>query len=52
MGGPRRHYPKGNKSDRGRQIPYDFSYMWNLKNKNKQKNQAHRYREQINGCQR
>ena len=22
-----------NKSDREKQIPYDFTYMWNLKNK-------------------
>ena len=31
-------------------ILYDLTYMWNL-NKN-QKHQAHRYREQIGGCQR
>lgn len=29
--------------DRERQIPYDFTYIWNLKNKTKQK-QTHRYR--------
>ena len=28
--GPRGHYAK---SDRGRQILYDFTYMWNLNNK-------------------
>ena len=36
-----------------RQIPYDFTYMWNLKNttkKQKQK-QIHKYREQTDGCQ-
>ena len=26
------HYAKGNKSDRERQILYDITYMWNLKN--------------------
>ena len=31
MGGPQRHYTKWNTSDRGRQIPYDLSYMWTLK---------------------
>ena len=29
-----------------RQIPYDFTYMWNLKNK------THRSREQVGGYQR
>ena len=33
MDGPREHYAKGNKSDRERQIPYDFTYVWNLKSK-------------------
>ena len=33
MDGPRKYYAKWNKSDRERQIPYDFTYMWNLKNK-------------------
>jgi len=37
MGGPRGYYAKWNKSERKRQIPYDFIYMWYLKNKtNKQ----------------
>ena len=27
------HYAKWNKSDRERQILYDITYMWNLKNK-------------------
>ena len=39
---------------RERQIPYDFTYTWNLKNKiNKQtkQRQLHRYREQTDGCQ-
>ena len=35
---PRRYYTKGNKADRERHIPCDFTYMWNLKNKiNKRK---------------
>ena len=36
-------------------IPYDFTYIWNLKNKiNKQTKlkQNHRYRKQTDGCQR
>ena len=35
------HYAKWSKLDRERQILYDFSYMWNLKN-----TQIHRKREQ------
>ena len=31
MNGPWGHYVKWKKSDRGRQIPYDLTYMWNLK---------------------
>ena len=31
MDGPRGYYAKWNMSDRERQIPYDFTYMWNLK---------------------
>ena len=27
------YYAKSNKSDRERQTLYDFTYMWNLKNK-------------------
>ena len=52
--GPRGYYAKWHKSDRERQIPYDFTYMWNIKSKiskqTKQK-QTHRYREQIEGWQ-
>ena len=33
MHGPRWYYVKWNKSDRKIQIPHDFTYMWNLKNK-------------------
>ena len=35
--------------DRKRQIPYDFTYMWNLIKQTKQK-QTHRYREQTGIC--
>lgn len=31
--GPWRHYAKGNKSKK-RQMLYDMTYLWNLKNKN------------------
>ena len=31
MGGPRGYYVKWNKLNRERQILYDFTYMWNLK---------------------
>ena len=40
MDGLRGYYAKWNKSVRERQIPYDFTYMWNLKgNINEQTNQ-------------
>lgn len=40
MGGPREYYAKCNMSDRERQRPYDFTYMWKLKSKaNEQKTQ-------------
>ena len=32
MDGPWGHYAKWSKSDRERQILYDITYMWNLKN--------------------
>ena len=34
--GEAREYNKRNKSVRERHIPYDFSYMWNLRNKTKE----------------
>ena len=37
MDGSWGHYAKWNKSDRERQISYDFTYMWNLKNKQPKK---------------
>ena len=33
MGGPGEHYTKWNKPVKERQIPYDFTHMWNLMNK-------------------
>ena len=33
MDGTWRHYTKWNKSDGGRQIPYNLTYLWNLKEK-------------------
>ena len=38
-----------------KQVPYDFTYMWNLISKTNEKikqNQTDRYREQTGGCQR
>ena len=32
MDGPRDHHTKQSKSDRERQILYDITYMWNIKN--------------------
>ena len=34
------YYVKWNKSDRDEQIPYDFTYMWNLKNKTNEQTEA------------
>ena len=48
MDGPRGHCTKCNKSGRERQIPYDLTYVWNLKSK---QNQVLRYKERI-GLQR
>ena len=31
MDGPRDYHTKWNKSEKERQIPYDITYMWNLK---------------------
>ena len=35
-----------------KQIPYDFTYMWNLKKQNRRTKQTHRYKEQTGSCQR
>jgi len=47
QGSPWGHYAKSNKSDKDRQTPYDLIYMWNILKK-----ETHRYREQIDACQR
>ena len=31
MDGPREYHTKGSKSERQRQIPYNITYLWNLK---------------------
>ena len=39
--------PRGseeNRPDRGRQIPYNFTYMWNLKNKTNEQAKQQRIR--------
>ena len=55
MDRPGRYYAKWNKSDIERQISYDFTHTWNIKNKQKnqinlkkqtKQKQTHRYREQ------
>ena len=50
------HYAKWNKSDRGRQILYDMTYMWSLKkiqmNLFTKPKQTHRHRKQTYGYQR
>ena len=33
LDGPRGYYAKWSRSDRERQMPYDFTDMWNLKTK-------------------
>ena len=47
------YYTQWNKSDKERQIPYDFTYMWSLKNKKNEQTkwkQTHKYRKQTDGC--
>ena len=39
MDGPRGYYTKLNKSDRERQMIYDFIYMWNIKKMKQKKKQ-------------
>ena len=53
MDRPRGCHVKWNKSDRERQIPYDFVYTGNSKTRKKATPyQVHRYRVQIDGYQR
>ena len=49
MDANRDHHTKRSKSER--QIPYDITYMWNLKyNTNISMNEKQTHREQICGC--
>ena len=58
----REYNTEWNKSVRGREIPYDFTHMWNLRQKKKQRRKEERekqtkkqtlhYRQQIDGYQR
>ena len=53
VGGRGGHFDKCNKSDRKRQMPYDFIYMWTLKNEmNEQpeEKQTHGFREHTDVC--
>ena len=54
MDGPRGHCAKWNNQwDWERQVPYDFTYMWNLKKKTSEQRklkQTHRYRNHTGGA--
>ena len=51
MDAPRGYYAEWTMSNRERQIPYDFIYMWNVKNKmHEQTKQKQTHRGQTN-CQ-
>ena len=52
MARPWGHYAKWDKSGRERKIPYDLTYMWNLKETKIQKTQTHRRRDQTCDYQR
>ena len=55
MDGPGDYYAEWNKPVRERQIPYDFTDLWNLINKIKLMNKIeteHGYMEQTDSCQR
>ena len=48
------YHTKGNNLERERQIPYDITYMWNLKcgtNESIYKTETDRHRQQTCGCQ-
>ena len=54
MIGPKDYHTKWSKSDRERQIPYDFTYMWNLKfntNEHICETETDSQTEQTCGCQ-
>ena len=53
MDGPRGYCTKWNKSVRERQMPCNFTHLWNVKNKiNEQTVENDSYRERFDGCQR
>ena len=50
----RDYHTKWSKPERERQIPYDITYIWNLKydtNLSTKQKQSHRHREQTCRCQ-
>ena len=54
MDGTRDYHTKWSKSEKKRQIPYNITYMWNLKyntNELMYETKTHRHREQTCGCQ-
>ena len=55
MDGPRDDHTKWSKSDREKQIPYDITYMWNLKKDTNEfitkHKQTHRLQKQAYGYQ-
>ena len=55
MDEPRDDHAKWSRSERERQIPYDITYMWNLKYDTNERiyetKNSHKYREQTCGCQ-
>ena len=54
MDGPRDYNTKSSKSDRERQMPYDITYIWNLKyntNISTKQKQTHGHREHTGSYQ-
>ena len=54
MDGMRDSHTKWSKSERERQIPYDFTYIWNLTHSTNEpfhRKENHRHVEQTCGCQ-
>ena len=43
-------YAKWNKSGRERQIPYGFTYMWNLKTNKQNKTKTDLWKQRPKGC--
>ena len=53
MDGPRNYHNKQSKSEREKQVPYNITYTWNIKQMNisAKRKQIHRHRQQTYGCQ-